>query len=566
MAHDQPVRVLLIEDDPDDADYFVEALANKENGGIQMECAQDLREAFQRMAGDQFDIIVADLSLPDSQGIETFRKIRERSKDQPILVLTGLNDEMAALETLRRGAQDYLVKGQFSGAFLAKSLRYAIERNKIHQDLAKTSQELGLANLKLDHLAHNDPLTDLLNRRGLDQVLSREVAWAHRHGSSIMALLVDLDDFKRINDTLGHAAGDIVLKEIARRMSEPLRLTDFLARIGGDEFLILLPDTEAVEGIRIAEKVRKAISEKLIDVRSKSIRVTASVGVVPISGDSVSLDGLLSDTHLALYRSKKKGKDQVSYDQKGTFCFPGSSFNRITDLKEEGRFHALVHPLFDLVEDQIVGYEFLARSTVPSLENPEDFFRISLGTDSLTSIDERCLSACLQLSRSIPSRFRRHINIAPSTIVELSVPKLVDTFFKGSSAEKYCLEINQRQIIGDPSYLLQPITALKKAGFLIAIENVSFGQNSLEALVLLEPDYLKIDRREVAGIHQDEARRRSLNRLLKMSKSLGMEVIAQGIESLDDLEALKSLGVKFGQGFLWGQPAAALNDPALTKP
>jgi diguanylate cyclase (GGDEF)-like protein len=550
---EETTKILLIEDDQGDADYLREILFEKGDNLFKVECVPRLHEALAKISERPYDIILADLSLPDSRGLDTFTKVQQNSGKLPVLILTGLNDDESALNAMRQGAQDYLVKGQFTGDFLRKSIRYAIERNKVRQELEDATKVLSESNQQLDRLAHKDALTDLLNRRGLDQVLSREIAWAHRHGSSMMALIIDLDDFKKINDNMGHSTGDGVLRELAARIQQPLRSTDFTARVGGDEFLILLPDTDAAEGIKIAEKVREAISEKPFVISSQSINVTISVGVVSLTGATTTIDDLLSETHQALYQSKRQGKNRVSFDGKGTQ--EGTEIATIIEeLQNKDRFHAVMQPIVDVKKNEVVAYEFLSRSSVPSFEKPEDFFRISTENNSLTAIDRQCLSTCIDASKKIATQFRRHINLSPSTIAEVSTPDLIEAFPPPTKGEKYCIEINQHQIVGDPSYLVKSLQAFKKAGFLIVIENVSFGQNSLESIILLEPDVLKIDKQYVIGLGQDRARLRSLNRLLKMAESLRMEVVAHGIESAEDLEGVKSVGIKFGQGFLWGQP------------
>ncbi len=546
------LRVLLIEDDLEDAEYVFLTLSPHDTFDIKVSHAQSLEEA-QKLMSPAIDIILLDLSLPGSRGIETFEKVSEFSDKTPILVITGLNDEQTASETLRRGAQDFIVKGQFNRNSLLKAIRFAIERNKLRIDLTNLTQKLNTANQQLDRLAHNDHLTGLLNRRGLEQALSREIAWSQRNGGSVMVLLIDLDDFKRINDTLGHAAGDNVLKEIARRMQGPLRITDFSARIGGDEFLILLPDTEPAEGVRIAEKVRKAICDELFVVGSTRLTVTVSVGAIPIPEGTTSIDDLLIETHHALYQSKRSGKNKVSF---GGDVAPlnGSAPGPLQTLIKEKSLRVMLQPIMNLENNQPMGYEFLCQSLVPSCEKPEDFFRMAQDTNVVSQIDQLCLASCIEVAETIPPKLQRHINIATTTLSEFSIPTLIDLFRDAHQGETYCLEINQHQVVGDPSYLIRPLELLKQEEFLIALENVSFGQNSLETVILLEPDYLKISQHYITGISKDPARLRSLNRFLKVAESLGTAVIAVGIESQEDMNVLKSMGVKFGQGFHWGKP------------
>ena len=452
------------------------------------------------------------------------------------------------------------------------------ERKRDEHELARQAKELARSNAELDSLANElraanarlelltllDPLTDLLNRRGLQQALSRETQAAQRAGCELLVLLIDLDDFKQINDVLGHSAGDIVLKEMARKLKESLRATDHIARIGGDEFLILLPETRSAEGMRVAEKVRLAISETPIAVSAgRSIKVTASLGFMTVPQTTSSVDELLSYAHFVLRRSKEAGKNRVSCDgtapKRRQVVGENRTLSQVIDaLGRCDRFRAVMQPIFRLSDMTCVGYEMLSRLAVDAFEMPDDFFRVSLEGNLLTLVDHQCLKTCLAASLKLPRQMRRHLNLFPSTILNIPVEHLLEAFPADREPGAYCIEISEQQIIGDPSYLLEPIQALKRAGIHIAIDDVGFGRSCLESLILLEPDVIKIDKKCVQGIAHEEGRANSLRRVLKVAEALGAEVVGEGIESPDDLEVLKRLGVMYAQGFLLGRPV----DPA----
>lgn len=562
---DTPTRVLLIEDDDVDAELLTEMISGEPGSRVRVDLATRLSDAVKKILEENYDIVLSDLNLPDSRGLATFNRVQEVAPSLPILVLSGMDDETTALEAVRTGAQDYLVKGRVNGALLLKSIRYSIERNHSRRELTRIAQELQAANQRLEHMAQNDPLTELLNRRGLQDVLTHETARAHRAGTNIVVLLIDLDDFKRINDTLGHSCGDAVLKEIALRMRRPLRSTDYAARVGGDEFLILLPDTLPAEGVKIAEVVRSAVCDRPIDTGSGQVTATASVGVISVPPNARSIDDLLSETHHVLYRSKRRGKNRVSFEglvpeMASPFALPA-----IEDFRKENRFRAVIQPIVRISDGQSVAFEFLSRSNIASVESPEDFFRLSLEANLSTMIDRQCLSTCVAASRKLLPIFRRHINVSPATILDMTVPRFIEAFPEGQ-AGLYCIEISQHQIVGDPSYLEDVLEGLRSAGFLTAIEDVSFGKNSVESLVLLEPDFIKLDKTYAMGLASDRARVRSLARMLKLADAIGTDVIAEGVESPTDLGALKAAGVKYGQGFLWGRPAPRVQDFRPTLP
>ncbi|MEI8345799.1 MAG: EAL domain-containing protein, partial [Candidatus Omnitrophota bacterium] len=162
---------------------------------------------------------------------------------------------------------------------------------------------------------------------------------------------------------------------------------------------------------------------------------------------------------------------------------------------------------------------------------------------------------CVTASKDLPPAIKRHLNIFPSTMIDIPVRNLLQVFEESTLNGSYCIEISEQQIIGDPSYLVEAVTQLKKSGVEIAIDDVGFGRSCLESLILLEPDVVKIDKKLVNGISKNEWCEHSLKRFLKVTEALGSEVIAEGIETLEDMETLVSLGVKYGQGYYLGRPA-----------
>ncbi len=545
----EQMKILMVEDDPEDVFLVRKMIEKVDHGTVRLDHTDQLHIALEKLSNEKIDVVLLDLFLPDSEGLHALEKMRTRAPGVPIVVLTALNDESAALEAVSRGAQDYLVKGELNGPAFLRTLRHAIERQRIRDELNET-------NARLEQLSLVDPMTGLLNRRGLQRILSGQIQRASRE-ADLLALLLDLDDFKQINDTLGHAVGDVVLTEITLRMKRSLRATDFAARIGGDEFVLLLPDTRMAEGIRVAEKVRLAISGSPVLLSSdKPVKVTASLGLVAVAPSTSSIDELLVATHDALAKSKQAGKNQVSYESHAnTDAAQGSPLQNIYRDLLRSQFIPLQHSIFDLHSLKRVGQEFLSRSGIDHFEMPDDFFRISFENNILTLVDHRCFKACIAATAKMRPGTRCHLNLFPSTMIDIPVTHLIDDIQKeGNPLVQYCLEISEQQIIGDPSYLVGPVTELKKAGIKVAIDDVGFGRSCFESLILLEPDILKIDKGCVINVAKDEARIRALKRILNVARVLETDVIAEGIETNEDLEVLLNLGVKYGQGFLLEKP------------
>lgn len=553
---EKEIHILLIEDDPDDI-VFLEGIlsqVNETGARFRFHYAYRLDQGIERLTSGDIDVILLDLSLPDSRGMDTLMALESCAKSIPTLVLTKLDDNRQALEAVRKGAQDYLVKGHLNRDSFMRAVRHAVERSKITKELYRLAEELGESNERLEKLVMLDPLTEILNRRGIEDALSREIQRTRRGDSSLLALIMDIDNFKAVNDSLGHAVGDVVLKEISQRLKSAVRQMDYVARIGGDEFLILMPQTRTAEGVRVAEKIRRGIAGFPVS-RSlgESFRMTASLGLVAVNPDILSIDDLLKKTHPVLSKSKNRGKNRVSYDSRGDNV--RSLTEILTALREGKNYRALKQPIVRLSDNARVGYEFLSRFSIQDLEMPEDFFHICLENNILTLADHQCLKNSIHASLVLASQTRKHFNIFPSTLVDTPIQSLLQTFNSITFPSTCCIELSEQHIVGDPSYLIHSLRILRERGFLVAIDDVGFGQSSLESLIVLEPDIVKVDKRWINGIARDEWRLRLLKRVLKITNALDSDMVAEGIETTEDRDILNELGVKYGQGFFLGIPA-----------
>jgi len=554
------IRLLLIEDDPDDALLMRKMLARQQEAlpHFEVECVGRIHDGIQYLAHHKIDMVLLDLTLPDSRGMESFSMLRGYMLSTPIVVLTDLDDDSVALEAVRHGAQDYLIKRRIDRSMLVRTILYAMERHRIKQELNLTTDKLKKANAELEKLSLLDPLTELLNRRGLQQVLSRELAGRTRLGTDLIAMLVDLDDFKRINDTLGYTVGDVVLKEVAAKLQTCLRATDYVARVGGDEFIILLPHTRVAEGTLVAEKVRLTLAEGTIMLADQKIVVTSSLGVFTVTETTQSIEELLSKAHHLIHQSKVAGKNRVVSDHEMlSERRQGIDFKtKIFDGISQGNLvQSVKQPLIKLDDESVAGYEFLTRLKVPGFEMPDAFFRLAMEANILTVIDHYCFKQAVKVSFDLKPGMQIHLNLFPSTLLSIPPKQLLERMNLGEKKRQYCIEISEKQIIGSPAYLVDILKTLKDAGVMIAIDDVGFGHSCLESLILLEPDVIKIDRSCIFGISRETCLVRTLQRLIKVADSLGTQIIAEGIETREDLEVLKELGVEYGQGFLFGRPA-----------
>jgi len=553
------LKVLLVEDDQAFADILKIRLGHEKNPPLEITCLPTLQQAQEALAGKDWDLILLDLMLPDSSGIQTFTAIRAQARHTPIVIMSGLDSDDLAIDAVRKGAEDYLVKGELNSRLLLRVIHHAVDRHHIKEKLASVTGRLRESNRRLETMSLLDPLTELYNRRGLQQALRRELQILSREGGKLMVLFLDIDDFKKINDSLGHPVGDILLKEISKKIKDSVRISDHVARIGGDEFILLLPKTPFAEGLHLAERLRSAISNtKLVIAERESFQVTASFGLTKVPAHTASVDDLLAISDPFLRQSKRDGKNRVSYPPplEAEEYIQSPAPGHMPEMMRQGHdFFALKQPILRLADESLFGYEFLSRFKNGGIHMPDEFFRIAMENNMLPLVDHHCFRSCVSAGANLPPQMHRHINLFPATIIDMDVEALVEKLAEICPAQSYCLEISEQQLIGDPSHMIVPVEELKHCGISIAVDDVGFGNTCLESLILLEPDVIKLDKKYVRGIAQDPHVERSLRRTLKVAEDLGAEVIAEGIETKEDLDRLKEIGVKYGQGYFLGRPA-----------
>ena len=291
-----PTVVLLIEDDPYDAELTMSVLGEIRSFRCMAERAETLSGGLERLSRGGIDLVLLDLGLPDSLGLATFELAYVQYPDIPIIILSGLADEEMAIKTVQEGAQDYLVKGNFDGNLLARAIRYAIERHRIKAELKS--------------LSLTDELTGLYNRRGFLTLARQQIKIAHRLKKRLLLIYSDMDNLKWINDTLGHKEGDRALKEMAEIMSSTFRASDLVARMGGDEFAVLgLEESEADFSkirVRLEQKIGPSGKES-----ARPYRLSFSMGFVMYDPEKPEdIDELLARADKLMYEEKSIKKPQ----------------------------------------------------------------------------------------------------------------------------------------------------------------------------------------------------------------------------------------------------------------
>ncbi len=429
---------------------------------------------------------------------------------------------------------------------------------------------------RLQFLAYHDALTHLPNRVQLQDQCKEAMLRAHRHGKQVGVLFIDLDRFKTINDSLGHAMGDRLLKAVAERLKKCVRETDTIARAGGDEFTILLDEiNEPQDAAVAAEKLLSALS-KPFTLGDHELVISASIGISCYPEDGGDTQILLKNADAAMYRAKEQGRN--------AYCFFSAEMNAHaleTLVLTNGlrlaleRNELLLHyqPRVDLTTGRIAGVEALIRWQHPErgLIPPVHFIPLAEETGLIVPIGEWVLkTACKQMriwrDSSMP-HFRMAVNLSVRQLRQAELAQRIASVLSetGLDADSLELEITESMIMQDPEETVKVLAELNAIGIALAIDDFGTGYSSLSYLKRFPIDYLKIDQSFVRGIPADADDVAITKTIIAVAKSLELRLIAEGIETHEQLAFLKAEGCKEGQGYLFSKPLPAENLEQLLR-
>ncbi|MGD8588895.1 MAG: EAL domain-containing protein [Chromatiales bacterium] len=413
--------------------------------------------------------------------------------------------------------------------------------------------------------AHFDTLTDLPNRFLVLDRLSQLINDACRYQEKVAILFLDLDDFKKVNDTLGHETGDKLLQEAALRLKGGVRQGDTVGRLGGDEFIVLLGGiADAVDARPVAESLLAHFRDPF-RVDQRELILTASIGIAIYPGDGDSPSELLRNADSAMYHSKDQGRN--------TYFFFTDEMNqgvsRRLHLEEQmygalnrGEFRLYYQPKVELASRKIVGVEALLRWQNPVLDDvaPIEFVPIAEHTGLIVSIGEFVLTEALSVvafwQRKLGRLITMSVNLSPRQFRNPNLVSFIEDALCQSGLSGQCLEleITEGVLMSGHTYIDDALTALSELGISIAMDDFGTGYSSLSYLRSFPFDVLKIDREFVNDITVDPGDRELVNAAIAMAHGLGLKVVAEGVETEEQLALLASQDCDYGQGYLFSKP------------
>ena len=529
--------------------------------------------------GKPYAVVFLDMRMPPGRdGVWAAEQIRAIDRDIEIVICTAFSDIDPATVSERVPPADKFFY-----------LQKPFHPHEVRQ-LALALGQKWSAEQRIHRLAYYDGLTGLPNRALFQEQLSASIESAKKQGHKLAILYFDLDNFKRINDTLGHGVGDELLRALASRLSATVRRDDVagdafesadaqahLARLGGDEFVVLVNNIDSPEdaGV-IASRIEMALQQS-IQLATHEVFVTSSIGIAIYPADGTDMDTLFRNADLAMYFAKRQGLAQIAYFNE---TMSADGLHRLTleaklrDALKLNEFVLQYQPQFDLSTGAIQGFEALLRWSNAELGpiSPKEFIPVAEATGLILPIGEWVLrTACRQMKEwhdaGLASDARVSVNISGLQFAQRTFPDFVATAIRESGLPPKCLEleITESLVMHDEDWARQTLAKLKALGAMVVIDDFGTGYSSLSRLSELSVDRLKIDQSFVKGMQSNGESRALVSAIIKMAEALGVGVVAEGVEDFTQLLLLQDDKCGAAQGFLLGRPLTVADAEALMR-
>jgi predicted signal transduction protein with EAL and GGDEF domain len=544
-------------------------------------------EAIDAFVRERPDLVFLDVEMPGMSGLEVCQRIRQMPQGEyiPIMIVTGSDDRQSIDQGFEAGATQYKTK-PVNWSLLGRDVQYMLRASNAFNALKRQED-------RLRYLAYYDPLTSLPNRRSFNEQLSRILKRCQRHKSSAALMFIDLDNFKRINDSIGHGRGDRLLVEIAKRLTLELREDDAvnyfsdqnaedgdrdsnteIARLGGDEFTVVLSDVDPGHVERVAKRILDRLSEP-IALQSHNPVVTPSIGIAIYPEDGTDPDTLVRNADTAMYVAKAEGRS--------CFRFYNEEMNSkaVEQLKmEEELRHAMQNnelqlryqPQIEIDTGNVVSMEALVRWKHPlrGMISPAEFIPVAERTGQIIELGEWVMNEvarhCLYWETLGLPEFRICVNISPLQFNQGNLTKSMEDFLgrSGLAPHRLELELTESAIMTDAETNIAKLNELKGLGLELAVDDFGTGYSSLSYLKRFPIDTLKIDQSFVADLDTADGAA-IVDAILALSKTLKLRSIAEGIEEADQLRYLVNLRCDLLQGYYFARPLYPEDVPDILR-
>jgi diguanylate cyclase (GGDEF)-like protein len=588
-------RTLLLVDDEENVLAALERVLRGDGYTI-LKAASGF-EGLDILAKQGAGVVISDQRMPEMSGVEFLTRVKELYPQTIRIALTGFADIDTVKEAINRGAiYKFLTKPWENDMLRADVLeafgRYELaqQKNALLQQIQSANELLAQLNIELagamerkdsliEHAVHYDPLTNLPNRLLFLDRLDQELTRAHRDNMLAAVLMIDLDRFKQINDSVGYHAGDSLLKMIAARLTGHLRACDTVSRIGGDEFAIVLTEIKASRYAgEVAQKILDSFTHSPFILDGSEVYITLSIGISIYPLDGLNTATLLNNADAAMYHAKKDGSNHFLYYAEQMNASATQRLKLETELRHalaNNEFMLYYQPKVDMVSGKVIGMEALLRWQSPErgLVGPGDFIPLLEETGLIVPVGEWVLREACKQAREWKAAGFDDVHIAVNlSMMQFRQPDFVNKVLGilnenglDPALKMIELELTESMLMDDVQGTINILQTLHDAGIRFSIDDFGTGYSSLSYLKRFPISSLKIDQsfvRDLTNGHHDEA---IVAAIIALGRSLGLRVIAEGVETESQLDNLRSKGCHEMQGFLFSRPVPATQMTALLK-
>ena len=549
----QHIRVLLCEDSEDDASLLEYAL-KKGGYAAHIHCVDNERDFTEALQDGNWDIVITDHSMPSFNSGDVIRLVNEWDPHLPVIIVSGSIGEEAAVQAMKSGAQDYVMKGNL------KRLVPAIQR-EIKE--AQTRREHQQAQDLIHHMAYHDSLTGLVNRREFESRLRSALQSRGEAGHAHALIYIDLDRFKLVNDSCGHMAGDELLRRLSRKLLRCMRENDTLARLGGDEFGVLLEHCPLDRARTIAQNLLDTVDEYVFVWGDRHFKVGASIGLVTSEGIDDE-QTLLSLADMACYTAKDLGRHRIHVAAPGDREISQRRgeiewVQRLRQAMDHQRlelFAQRIQPLGEAAPHQ----ELLLRmrDEQGQLITPDRFIPAAERYNLMQDIDRWVIGTAFRLLSERPDEAEQSyfINLSATSLTSETLLEDIEEQMRlhDMAPRRIGFEITETAAIANFDAAIETMTRLRGKGFRIAIDDFGTGMSSFSYLRSLPADYIKIDGSFVRDMLNDEIGLAIVESVNRIAHIAGLRTIAEFVETPALLQRLGEMGVDYAQGWAIGHP------------
>ncbi len=557
------MKLLLIDDDTIDRMNAKRTLSQTGHS-IQVVEASTAEQGLELAQANHFDLILLDYQLPTMNGLEVLRLLLQSSiNTTAVVMLSHTDDDELALKCLHAGAQDFITKAEVTVSRLLRAIMHARERFRIQQELHDSHEQLR-------KLAEMDALTGLANRYMFETGLKHAIPQAERQGKTLALVMLDLDKFKDVNDTLGHAVGDRLLVEVSQRLNKTIREGDLLCRLGGDEFAILVHDLNNVASVRLlTHRILASFAEPLV-IEGCDIVISASIGIASYPECATDAIQLMKCADVAMYRSKEAGRNQTHFYSRilhQQLQIRVELERELYCAVEAGEFVLYYQPQVNAQSEKMIAVEALIRWQHPSkgLIPPDQFIPIAEEIQLIDEIGHWVLETACKQFHQWRQKYKA-IDLNLSVAVNLSALQLGQHDFVQHvkhTLNQYQIPPERLELELTESTLSNNTTAtdilreLSELGIQLALDDFGTGYSSLTQLQKYPFKVLKIDKSFIQNIQKQNGEALFLKAIYAFAKTLGLQVVAEGVETEWQKNLCKELKIDRIQGYYFAKPMPA---------